>query len=64
MRYAGQRNFRSHFSLQISVSLDQNLSGNQKIKIKSQNRLNVQDDMRIDLFNTVPNFKAIIQSKQ
>lgn len=34
------------------------------IRTKPPNRLNIKDDTRIALFNTVPNFKAIIQSKQ
>lgn len=34
------------------------------IKTKSRNRLDIKDDMRVALSNTVPDFKAILQSKQ
>lgn len=34
------------------------------IKIQLRNRLDVKDDMRISLSNTVSDFKAILQSKQ
>jgi len=33
------------------------------IKTKARNRLNIKDDMRVALSNTVPDFKAILQSK-
>jgi len=34
------------------------------IKTKSRNRLDIEDDMRVALSNTVPDFKKIILSKQ
>ncbi|XP_050064407.1 protein ZBED8-like [Aphis gossypii] len=34
------------------------------IKTKSRNRLDIKDDMSVAQYNTVPDFKAILQSKQ